>query len=76
MFKRKSSFVILDRFRIRKAFIVISILNPIDAVEHRQEGDSIFKLFWICLTNCHYVLSLLKMVQRCVSWENIPLELE
>ena len=38
------------KIRIRKAFIVISFLGPLDVVEHRHEDDS-------CLTTCHSLLA-------------------
>ena len=67
--------VIVDFFGIRKTFIVMSFLSPIEVVGHRHEDDSVFKFFWTCLTICHFVLTLLKNLQCCVSWENIPVEL-
>ena len=58
-----------------KYILCTSLLSPVDEVEHRHEDESIFKFFWTCLTNCHFVLNLLENLQCRVSWENIPLEL-
>ena len=71
--QRKSLCEICYLFRIRKAFIVISPLGPIDVVEHRHADDPIFKFFRSCLTNCYSYLNLFETLQ-CGSSENTPLE--
>ena len=53
----------------------ISILCPINVIEHRHKWNSSLKLFWIYLSSVQIFLDLSEKLNRCESKENIPLQL-
>ena len=55
---RGNFFVIRDFSEFERRSFEFSFVCPINIVEHRHEDDSIFKLFWTCLTSVQIFLDL------------------
>ena len=71
---RQSFSVFLDFYWIRNTNSIISFSCPINVVEHWHEDDPVCKFLRINFPLLQILLNLLKNVQWCESWENIPLE--